>query len=98
MGAVLDKIKMLEKFTDLMTAHKDDKYYLCLDGWQIGILHSLLALAANHPGVQKLGKPTQTTIREARGWCKDVFRRWGFTQEEADWLDKMRDNEQPTVQ
>jgi predicted RNA-binding protein with EMAP domain len=91
------KAEMMVKFTDLMTRHKDDQYPLILDGWQIGILHGLIALVADHPGVQKLGKPTSQTIREVRGWCKNIFTAWGFGWEEVEYLDTMRDQNNPKI-
>lgn len=83
----------MELFGEKMQEHYFDKYNLELHGWQIGILHGLAALVADHPGIKKMSQPTQGTIREIRDFCLQTFASWGFTQEEIEWLDKMREVE-----
>lgn len=80
-----------ERFACILDKHKTEDYHLLLKGWQVPILHGLIALAADHPGIQELGSPTHGAIKIIRGWCKWVFSRWGFTPEEVEYLDKMRE-------
>jgi hypothetical protein len=83
----------MEEFGQKMREHLFDEYHPELHGWQIGIMHGLACLVADHPGVQKMSQPTQGTIREVRDWCLQIFGQWGFTAEEIEWLDKMREVE-----
>jgi hypothetical protein len=80
-----------EKYALVLEEYKNDDYILNLKGWQVPIIHGLIALAADHPGIQRLGWPTKQVIAEVRSWCKDKFIEWGFTTEEAEYLDKMRE-------
>jgi hypothetical protein len=80
-----------EKFAEKLKQHQNDLCVLELSGWQVPILHGLIVLAADHPGVKGLHRPTQDTIQRVRGWCRSVFGVWGFTREEVEYLDKMRE-------
>jgi len=80
-----------DQYIDKLTAHKDEEYTLQLHAWQVPLLHGLIALAADHPGVKNLGVHSHLTIQEIRDWCKGVFASWGFTPEEVEFLDKMRE-------
>ncbi len=83
------KVVTPEQYAEVLEQHKDEVYQLALKGWQIPILHGLIALAADHPGVKKLGWPTQQLINQVRWWCGEKFSEWGFTPEEVEYLDKM---------
>jgi len=83
-----------EQYVDKLIAHKDEIYRMPLAAWQVPILHGMITLAADHPGVKNLGVHTQQAIREIRDWCKNVFASWGFTPEEVEFLDKMREEVQ----
>lgn len=80
-----------EKYKASLDAHKNDVCVLELRGWQVPVLHGLIALAAGHPGVKSLGWPTKVTIERVRDWCRKIFAVWKFTPEEVEFLDKMRD-------
>jgi hypothetical protein len=79
-----------ERFAELLEKHKNDDYPLSLRGWQVPIMHGLVAVAADHPGIQAMHEPTKRVINQFREWCKMVFIQWGFTAEEAEYLDQMR--------
>ncbi len=79
------------RYAEKLTAHKAGIYNLPLYGWQVPILHGLVALATDHPEIKKMHEPTHQVIREGREWCKDICSHWGFTLEEVEYLDKMRE-------
>lgn len=80
-----------EDYARILGRHKDEVYQIDLLGWQMPILHGLIALAADHPDVKKLGCPTQEVIRQVRWWCRQKFSEWGFSSEEVEYLDTMRE-------
>lgn len=80
-----------QEYVDKLMAHKDEVYRIPLAAWQVPVLHGLIALAADHPGVKTLSVHTSQIIQELREWCKNVFAQWGFTPEEVEFLDKMRE-------
>ncbi len=90
-----DKVKTTavtpRQFYDRLVPYRDEEYTLTLKGWQVAVLHGLIALAADHPGIKKMHGPTQEVIKEVREWCKDKFRTWGFTPEEIEFLDRIRE-------
>jgi len=92
-----DKAKTLavtpRQFYNRLVPYKDEDYTLTIKGWQVAVLHGLIALAADHPGIKKMHGPTQQVIKEVREWCKNKFRTWGFTQEEIEFLDRIRERE-----
>lgn len=85
-----------EQYAQALDQHKDEVYHIALKGWQMPILHGLIALAADHPGVKKLGWPTKQLINQVRWWCREKFTEWGFSPEEVEYLDKMREDAQET--
>ena len=85
------KVVTREQYAEASEKHKTEQYHLVLKGWQVPILHGLIALAADHPGIQLMGWPTRQTIAIVRWWCKQRFTDWGFTPEEVEYLDKMRE-------
>lgn len=76
-----------ERFGELLGKNFQNLYILTLSGWEVSILHGLVALAADHPEVKGLGRPTRRFIRSVRTWFKTVFLDWGFSQGEAHYLD-----------
>ena len=86
-----------EQYAQALDQHKDEVYHIALKGWQMPILHGLIALAADHPGVKKLGWPTKQLINQVRWWCREKFSEWGFSPEEVEYLDKMRENAQGNI-
>jgi len=79
-----------EHYAEVLDQHKDEVYQISFLGWQMPILHGLIALAADHPGVKELGWPTQDLITHIRWWCREKFSEWGFSPEEVKYLDTMR--------
>ena len=78
-----------ERYAQATGQHKEKVYHIALKGWQVPILHGLIALAADHPGVKKCGWPIEQLITQVRWWCKEKYKEWGFTPEEVEYLDKM---------
>lgn len=83
----------LEDYARILGLHQDEVSQIDFLGWQIPILHGLIALAADHPDVEKLGCPTQKVIRQVRWWCRQKFSEWGFSPEEVEYLDTMRERQ-----
>ena len=97
-----DKVKTKtvtpKQFYDRLVPYKDQEYTLTLKGWQVAVLHGLIALVADHPAIKEMHGPPQEVIKEVREWCKDKFRTWGFTREEIEFLDRIREREaSPTI-
>lgn len=81
----------LEQYAEKLKEHKTNLCVMELRGWQVPILHGLIAMVADHPGIKKLGPPTKETIVKIRQWCLKVLATWGFTPEELEYLDKIRE-------
>ena len=86
-----------EQYTQVLDRHKHEVYHIALKGWQIPILHGLITLAADNPGVKNLGWPTKQLIAQVRWWCKEKFSEWGFSPQEVEYLDKMRQDAQGKI-
>ncbi len=80
-----------QQFHDRFLPHKDTVYYLRLQGWEVAILHGLISLVADHPGIKAMQGPTHQAIDHVRSWCNGKFALWGFTPEEVEYLDNMRE-------
>ncbi len=80
-----------QQFHDRFNPYKDKVYYLRLQGWEVAVLHGLISLVADHPGIKAMHGPTQQAIDHVRSWCNGKFGLWGFTPEEVEYLDKMRE-------
>ena len=78
------------RYLEALYRHRDEVYHLELKGWQMPILHGLVTLAADHPGIKELGWQTEELIAQVRWWCREKFAEWGFSPEEVEYLDKMR--------
>jgi hypothetical protein len=81
----------IEEFTEKMMSHANESYTLEIYGWQVGILHGMVALAASHPQVKQMNQATLGTIKAIRTMCLEVMRTWGIDQETLDYLDKARE-------
>ncbi len=79
-----------ERFLQALAEHEDEVYHLQLKAWQMPILHGLISLAADHPGVNDKGWPTKQLITQIGWWCREKFSDWGFSPEEVEYLDQMR--------
>lgn len=90
----MTEMKMVtpEQYAEKLGRHQDDEYHLILTGEQVPILHGLIALAADHPEIEKSGWPTKRLITQVRWWCRQKFSDWGFTPEEVEYLDKTRED------
>ncbi len=80
-----------DRYKEKLAENRDKTYTLSLNAWQVPLLHGLVTLAADHPEVLKLGGFTQELIQEVRRWCRFVFAEWGFSPEEVEYLDRMRE-------
>ena len=88
------KVVTPEQYVKALEKHQGEEYHLVIKGWQVPILHGLVALAADHPGIKAMGWPTHQVIGEVRSWCRQKFGMWGFSLEEVEYLDKMREKVQ----
>ena len=84
----------LEQYSEALLQCQDEYYRIAFKGWQIPILYGLIVLAADHPGVKKLGGPTKVFIDQARWWFREQFKEWGFSAAEVEYLDKLREDGQ----
>ncbi len=79
------------RYKEKLLENRESTYALSLNAWQVPLLHGLVALAADHPEVLKMGGHTRDLIQEVRRWCRHVFAEWGFSPEEVEYLDRMRE-------
>lgn len=80
-----------ERVEQVLKASEGNQYELALGVAQVSVVHGLLSLAMDHPGVQELGELTLGIARGIRDWCLDCFREMGFSDEEVAQIDTMRD-------
>lgn len=80
-----------QQFHDRFLPYKNNVYYLRLQGWEVAILHGLISLVADHPNIKAMQGPTNQVIDHVRLWCSGKFGLWGFTPEEVEYLDEIRD-------
>ena len=83
--------ELAQKFHQVLDSKGNEIYTLELRGWEVDILHSLLALAMDHPGMQKMSQPTHQAVRRYRGWCKEVWVKMGLSEEDATLVDRLRE-------
>lgn len=83
--------KIGRKFAEVMFASDGRDYTYSFKAWEIGIVHGLVALAADHPGIQDMGPNTHRFISDFRSWCKEVWVDMGLTEEEAELIDRLRE-------
>ncbi|MBW2675071.1 MAG: hypothetical protein JRD89_16950 [Deltaproteobacteria bacterium] len=83
-----------ERFKEVLRASEGNQYELALGVAQVSILHGLLSLAMDHPGLQELGGPTMTIARRIRDWCLSCFKEMGFSDEEVAQIDTMREEQE----
>ena len=79
------------KFTQALSETRGREYTYTFRAYEVGIFHGLVALAADHPGIQDMSPYTHQAIDEFRAWCKQVWVDMGMTEEEADLLDRLRE-------
>lgn len=79
-----------ERFEEVLTNSEGKNYLLRLGVGEVTVLHGLIALAMDHPGVQEQGLTPQIG-RSIRDRCLDCFRDMGFSDEEVAQLDVMRE-------
>ena len=79
------------QFHDRLLPYKDTICYLRLQGWEVAILHGLISLVADHPNIKAMQGPTNQMINHVRLWCNSKFTLWGFTPEEVEYLENMRE-------
>jgi hypothetical protein len=78
----------IHTFAETMKPHAKESYSLEICGWQVAIIHGLIALAASHPSVKNMNQTTQITIKTVRTMCLEIKRTWGLDQESLDYLDR----------
>ena len=82
-------VELEQRFLQVLKSN--DTYTLELTGCESGILHGLVTLAMDHPNMQKMGQATHQLSRKLRQWCKEVYVKTGLSEEEADLLDRLRE-------
>lgn len=80
-----------QEFSEALERNWQKQYQLNLTGIEIPVLHGLIALAEDHPGIKDLGSHTHNIIKKIRGFTLDCFRDWGFTEEQVHYIDTMRE-------
>jgi hypothetical protein len=78
----------LKQYLEKYKRYGNNLYTLELDGWEVPFLHGLMVLAANHPDHDHMSALQRETILQVRTWCCEVFKTWGFSPEQVEWLDK----------
>ena len=84
----------IERYSQVLDEHKDKGYEMVINAWEMPLLHGLITLVAEHPGVQQATGPTKEFIAQIRWWCREKFAEWGFTPEEVEYLDTRREDAQ----
>ena len=79
-----------QKFLEVMKSNGNDIYTLELTGCDVSILHGLVTLAMDHPNMQKMSQASQQA-RRFRDWCEGVWVKMGFSEKEANLLDRLRE-------
>ena len=83
--------KLGSRFKEALTGNKHKGYTYTFKSWEVSIFHGLVALASDHPEIGKLSPATHQVISDFRAWCKTVWVDMGMTQQEADLLDRLRE-------
>lgn len=79
-----------DRFIEGLARSQVKEVTLHLGAVELSVLHGLIALAMDHPGVQELSGPTLEIARKVREGCLDCFRKMGFSDEEVLEIDTMR--------
>lgn len=79
------------KYRNMLRENGDKEFTYTLSLWEVGIFQGLVALAADHPGIEDMSPYTHQFIHRFREWCKQVWVGMGMTEEEADLLDRLRE-------
>jgi CheY-like chemotaxis protein len=87
----MNQSELAKRFTDALRHNGDRVYTLRMKGWEVGILHGLVALAADYPGIQKQSDQTHRIIQDFREWCQIVWIDMGLIAQEARLLDELRE-------
>ena len=87
-----------DEFTQKAIEHKDDVCVFHLQGYEVPVIHGILALGASHPGTKSMHSKSLDAIAIFREQLRDVFASWGFSPGQVDFLDIMSwDKEKQTV-
>lgn len=86
----MDRDQLSQRFIEVLTPHMEADFIMPVKGWQVGFLHGMIALAMTHPDMKKLGN-VEAFGQQVRDWCKQTFLSMGFTSEEVEMLDKLRE-------
>jgi hypothetical protein len=79
------------KFVEAMKQQALRVYTYGFRPYEISLFHGLIALAADHPGIQDMSSYTHAQIYRFRKWCMEKWVEMGMTQEEAELLDRLRE-------
>lgn len=82
---------LLEKQAMILSKHSETVIKHEITGVELWLIHSLVCLAAEHPGVKDLSEQAHKIIRDFRDFCQKVWVDQGLTPEEARKLDELRE-------
>lgn len=82
---------LLEKQVMLLSKHSYTVIDYKFTGVELWLIHGLVCLAAEHPGIKNLCDQSQKIIREFRDFCQKVWVDQGMTPQEARKLDELRE-------
>ena len=83
--------ELRQKFLEVLKSRGNDIFTLQLRGGEVDILHRLVALAMDHPGIQGMSQDTHQAARRFRDWCQEVWVKMGLSEEDATLLDQLRE-------
>ena len=78
------------RFVEVWARSGEKEFTLRLGAIELTVLHGLIAVAMDHPGVQELSGATLEIARKVREGCLMCFREMGFSHEEVFEIDMMR--------
>ena len=79
-----------DRFIEVLARSRVKEVTMHLGAIELSVLHGLIALAMDHPGIQELRGPILEIARKVRDGCLDCFREMGFSEEEVLGIDTMR--------
>lgn len=86
-----EAVALQAKFTALLKEHGRDLVTYEFDVIDLCILHGVLCLGADHPGFQDLSPQTKQAVDRFRGFCMRLWITQGLSPDEADMLDRLRE-------
>ncbi len=94
-GETAEAAALLTKYFKLVEKQEKEQgavtvLYEC-DVVDLLTLHGVVCLGADHPAFQDLSHQSREAVKRFRGFCKRVWMRQGLSPEEAEQLDRLRE-------